>query len=251
MAVVCTAVSGLPRVTAAVSYGGNTYSQTFDSLNAVSTWANDSALAGWYAATTATSSITAIGSATGTTTAAGLYSFGVAGTNAVTERALGFVASNSFTGNGGQGMLGLELTNSTGEALTSFTLTYDGEHWRRDNGSAQTITVQYSLDATSLTTGTWTTAGTGLTFSSLQNGNPAQGLDGNATANRTAGLTGTVSSITWAAGSNLWIRFVDPNDSGNDHSLAIDNLSFSAVPEPASALLGAVGLLGILRRRRR
>ncbi|HVJ46401.1 MAG TPA: PEP-CTERM sorting domain-containing protein, partial [Luteolibacter sp.] len=161
-------------------------------------------------------------------------------------------ASNTFTGSNGtgEGFLGLELVNGTGNSLTSFSLSYDGEQWTRSNAGAQTIAVQYSLNATSLTTGTWTTAGAGLTFTAPQVGNPAVVLDGNASANR-ASLSGTVSSINWTSGSTLWIRFVDLNDSGsNDLTLAIDNVSFTAVPEPASALLGALGLLGLVRRRR-
>lgn len=237
---------------AAVSYSGTTYTQSFDATNGVTTWSNNSTLAGWYAATTATASITTIGANTGSTSTEGLYSFGVAGTNAVTERSLGFVASNSFTGSNGsgEGFLGLELVNGTGNSLTSFSLSYDGEQWTRNNSGAQTIAVQYSLNATSLTTGTWTTAGAGLTFTSPQTGNPSVVLDGNASANR-ANRSGTVSSINWTSGSTLWIRFVDLNDAGNnDLTLAIDNVSFTAVPEPASALLGALGLLGLVRRRR-
>ena len=244
--------SGLSPLTAAVLYTNGSYSQSFDSLSGVTTWANDSTLVGWYAATTATATISAIGSNTGSTTTAGLYSFGVAGTNPITERALGYSASNTFTGASGtgKGYLGIQFTNDNIVPLTEFTLTYDGEQWRRDNTVAQTIGVEYSLDATSLTTGTWTSAGSSLTFSSPQFVGGAGLLDGNASANKSIGLTGTVSSIAWAPSANLWVRFVDLNDSGNDHQLAIDNVTFSAVPEPAAALLGAIGLIGLLRRRR-
>jgi MYXO-CTERM domain-containing protein len=43
---------------------------------------------------------------------------------------------------------------------------------------------------------------------------------------------------------------VDLNDSGSDHQLAIDNVTFTAVPEPGPVLLGGLGLLALLRRRR-
>jgi uncharacterized protein (TIGR03382 family) len=48
------------------------------------------------------------------------------------------------------------------------------------------------------------------------------------------------------------VRFTERNEAGNDHGLAIDNFEITkvAVPEPTAALLGAFGLLGILRRRR-
>lgn len=244
----------IPYVSAAVSYTSGTYNQNFNSLSGVSVWSNNSTLAGWYATTTATASITSIGSNTGSTTTAGLYSFGIAGTNAVTERALGYATTNAFTGSATVGLnyLGLQLTNGSLSNLTSFTITYDGEQWRRDNTASQTITVQYSFNATSLTTGTWTSAGTSLTFTSPIASSTVSSLDGNLGANRVAALSGNVSSIVWAPGTNLWVRFNDLNDSGNDHQLAIDNVSFTAIPEPnAASLLGGLGVLALLRRRRR
>jgi hypothetical protein len=238
---------------AAVSYNGGTYSQNFDSLSGVSTWANDTTLTGWFARTDATASITAIGSNTGSTTTAGLYSYGVNATNPLAERSIGFATSNAFTGASGTGRnyLGVNFTNSSGSAYSSFTIGYDGEQWRRENSTAtHTMTVEYSFDATSLTTGTWTSAGAGLNFASPQTGSTGLALDGNAAANRATGLTGTVSSISWSNGGSLWIRFVDLNDSGNDHHLTVDNFSLVAVPEPAAALLGGLGFLALLRRRR-
>lgn len=63
-------------------------------------------------------------------------------------------------------------------------------------------------------------------------------------------------STNWAAGSNLYLLWVDDNANGQDHGYAIDNLSLSAVagspvPEPSVALLGALGSLALLRRRRK
>jgi trimeric autotransporter adhesin len=245
---------------AAITYTvGTTYSQNFNTLNGVTTWTNDSTLPGWFAATTATTSITSIGSNTGSTTTAGLYSFGVAGTNLVSERALGFAPSNSFTGSAGAGIgaLGLSFSHTVPSPMTSFTLTYDGEQWRKDNTVTQSITVQYQITSSAINTASlvsatgWVSAGSALTFNSPLITTGATALDGNASANRVAGLTATVSSISWSSTQNLWIRFVDLNDSGNDHFLAIDNVTFSAVPEPSTALLGGLGLLALLRRRRR
>lgn len=244
---------------AAIAYvTGSTYSQNFNSLSGVSAWTNDSTLAGWYAATTLTSSITAIGSNTGTTTTGGLYSYGVAGTNALTERALGYATSNGFTGASGTGIgaLGLSFSNSNASSLSAFTLTYDGEQWRKDNTVTQSLTVQYQITSSAMTTANlvsatgWISAGSGLTFNSPVITTGAAALDGNASANRVAGLTTTISGLSWAPSDNLWIRFVDLNDTGNDHQLAVDNLSFSAVPEPSAALLGGLGFLALLRRRR-
>jgi hypothetical protein len=48
------------------------------------------------------------------------------------------------------------------------------------------------------------------------------------------------------------LRWTDVSNPGNDHGLAIDELSFSAsvIPEPASSSLLLVGLAGLTGRRR-
>ncbi|ODU51419.1 hypothetical protein ABT09_03900 [bacterium SCN 57-13] len=61
-------------------------------------------------------------------------------------------------------------------------------------------------------------------------------------------------SSVWTAGSSLWIKWTDLNDSGNDHALAIDDVTFTSranpVPEPASMAALGLGALGLIRRRR-
>lgn len=247
-----------PCALGAVTYAtsGSTYAQNFDSLTSSGTWTNNVTLAGWYARTDATATITSYTASTGSSTTAALYSLGVAGANVAGDRALGYYASNAFTGgsNTGRGYIGLELSNVTGRSLESFTFRYDGEEWRRaDNTATQSLTVQYSLNATSVTdaTATWTSLGGTSTFTSPQVGSSAGALDGNLAANRVANLGGTVEGINWQQNTTLWIRFVDLNDTGNDHLLAIDNVSFSAIPEPSSAaLLGMIAVGGLFRRRR-
>lgn len=237
------------------------YTQNFDTLasSGSATWTDNSTLVGWYARTTATASITTYSTNTGSVgTTFGLYSYGTA---SATDRAIGFVSTNSLTGpsGSGQNFLGLSLTNSTGSTITSFALSYDGEQWRKENNaSAQALTVQYSLNATNVadSAATWTTV-SGLTFTSpIIGATTAAVLDGNATANR-ASLTATTSA-SWLNGAQLWIRWIDLNDSGNDHILAVDNVSVSftaasAVPEPSTyaALAGVLALAGVMIQRRR
>jgi hypothetical protein len=79
--------------------------------------------------------------------------------------------------------------------------------------------------------------------------------DGNAAANRMLkSITDLdLAGIGWLDGTDLWIRWKDQNNSGNDYGLAIDELEFSAeIPEPSMlALLGlaAIGLIGLRRSR--
>jgi hypothetical protein len=54
---------------------GGTTTQNFDPLT-TTTWTNNTTLTGWYAKTDLTASITAYAANTGSTTTAGLYSFG-------------------------------------------------------------------------------------------------------------------------------------------------------------------------------
>ncbi|HOA75177.1 MAG TPA: PEP-CTERM sorting domain-containing protein [Phycisphaerae bacterium] len=175
-----------------------------------------------------------------------MYSFGSSGS---TDRALGCVSSSVI----GQGRWGTRFVNNTGITLTEFTLSYVGEQWR-DGGAAggsaaQTIVFGYSFDATDVGHGTFINVPE-LNFTSPVFG-AASGvaLDGNAAANRTL-ISFTVTGLEWLPGTELWIRWNDPDHDGNDHALAVDDLSFSAVPEPATLGLLGLAVAGLLIRRR-
>ncbi|HEV7767757.1 MAG TPA: ExeM/NucH family extracellular endonuclease [Thermoanaerobaculia bacterium] len=184
-------------------------------------WTDHSTMPGWY------STRTTYNAATGSSNAGSLYSFGVAGTNPLTDRALGGI------GSGGTGTFywAVCYTNNTGSALSSVDIAYIGEQWR-DGGAAvpvaQTMAVEYQVaatgtitDADTPTTG-WT-AVPSLDFTSPTFTNTGAGalLDGNAAANRTA--KAATITVGVAVGSEFWIRWRDINDGGNDHGLAIDD----------------------------
>ena len=81
-------------------------------------------------------------SGTGSSNTGALYSFGVAGTNPLTDRALGSVAS------GGTGTVfhAAKLTNNTGGTIASLDVSYAGEQWRNGgNAAAHTLTFQYQV----------------------------------------------------------------------------------------------------------
>ncbi len=259
---------------AAVSFTGGAYTQNFDtlpnapvntSLQTTAPWADDVAapsgqtsIAGWYLWHPATATEGGangnqkfrIHDGSGNTGA--FYSFGTA---ASSERALGYLAANAIGVAGAESYIGLRLHNDTGASISGFSLSYSGEQWR-DGGAAtpnaQSLTFGYSTSATSVQDASFTSVAA-LNFTSPVLVNTASGVavDGN-NAGKVVISSVTVNGLTWAAGTDLWLRWADKNDSGNDHGLAIDDLTFTAVvPEPGSAALIGLGVLafGLLRRK--
>jgi hypothetical protein len=239
------------QATVSVTSASFAYSQSFDSLatsGATNVWANDSTLAGWSLFNGAIA-LTNYRGGTGSDNAGAVYSFGVSASG---ERALGSVASGTVAAP----TLVAAFTNNSGTALTSFTLGYDGEQWRNGGNAslaAHKLTVQYGFGASFAAVTDWTTAGAGFDFTSPVTAATGGAVVGN-TAGLMSGLGGTVTT-DWAAGSTLWVRWNDANDIGNDHGLAIDNvtLSVTAVPEPGTyaMLLAGLGAIGFIARRHR
>ena len=77
------------------------------------------------------------------------------------------------------------------------------------------------------------------------------GLDGNASANRIA-ISSTFTGVTLNSGDEIMFRWSDPDETGNDMGLAIDDLTvtFSQVPEPSTTVLGGLALFGMIAWRR-
>ena len=198
------------------------YTETFDSLPSSGSsfsWIDDATIPGWFAASSTTAGFDPAGITTGSTTTGDLYSFGASGSS---ERALGSIGSGAV----GDFFWGLKILNNTGTTVTSFTISYTGEQWRRASSSQQAIETQYSLSATNVKTGTYTSIG-GLGFISPDIVGSSGSRDGNNGAFRSAVGPVTVNNINWPSGSILWIRFSDPDHSGSDHGLAVDDFSFS------------------------
>jgi len=186
-------------------------------------WSDNSTIGGMYAqfAAVPTNPTTYIADA-GTSNTGGIHAYGT-GTN--TERALGSVGSNTT----GDIFFGFKLTNSTGNTITSLDVSYVGEQWRNGgNTAAQQLDFQYRVENTGVVTDINTPSSAWLDFNTLDFVSPVVGataaaLDGNAAANRTA-KSDTVS-LTAAPGQEIWLRWKDTNDAGNDHGLAIDDLT--------------------------
>lgn len=152
------------------------------------------------------------------------------GSISATDRALGMLKSSTLTST-----IGASLLNATGDVVSSLIITYTGEQWRFGaTGRNDRIDFQYSTDATSLNTGTWTDVNT-LDFTA-----PTQATtgayDGNASANR-ATMNATITGLSVAANATIWIRWLDFDASGSDDSLGVDDLSIftpSNGPTPTS-----------------
>jgi predicted extracellular nuclease len=213
-----------------------TYTQNFDSLanSGTPAWTNDSTLPGWYLGTDANPAVTSYLVGTGSGTTGGFYSFG---SSAATDRALGGLGSNSYYGASGvgKGYIGLILQNQTGANINALSIAYTGEEWRNGgNATVQSLTFSYVISASVPALTISGTAFSALDFASPIHTTTAGALDGNAAANRTA-LSANVTGIIIPDGYYVMLRWTDLNDGGNDHGLAIDDLSVTASTLPIDA----------------
>jgi len=214
---------------------GGPSGQNFDTLAQTGTniaWSDSSTLPGWYATRTT------YNAGTGASNAGAMYSFGVAGTNPVTDRALGGV------GSGGTGTFywATCFTNNTGSSMTSLDVAYNGEQWRDGFPSppaVQSLAFQYQVappgvitDADTPATG-WSSLAS-LNFLGPVAGTAAAALDGNAAGNRTAKSASIPFATAVPVGSEIWLRWQDLNDTSNDHGLAVDDLVVT--PQSAAGL---------------
>ena len=198
------------------------YAQDFDTLsNVAGSTGNTLTINGWAMTETGGGSrdneqyaVDTGGSLTGDT-----YSYGAAGS---TERAFGGLRSGNLVPT-----IGASFTNGGADPISTLAISYIGEQWRLGAINRQDkMNFQYSLDATSLTTGTWVDADD-LDFNAPVTGPTAGALNGNADANRVA-ISSTISGLSIAAGASFWIRWLDVDVTSNDDGLAVDNFSITA-----------------------
>jgi len=202
------------------------YTQNFDTLPSSGTtaWTSNSTVPGWYSVRTGTG--TSIVADIGTSTGGNLYSYGAA---AASDRALGTLGSGNATA--GSFFHGVRLANNTGGTITSLDVAYVGEQWRNSAAAAQTVAFSYLVGSPTVS-GTLTefqsagTAVTNLDFTSPITGGVAGPLDGNAAANRTA-KSFTITGLSIPNGTEIMLRWSDPDHSGADHGLAIDDVSIT------------------------
>jgi uncharacterized protein len=190
------------------------YQQNFDTLAASGT--SSILPPGWFLAESGTNANTTYTADNGSSNAGDAYSYGAAGN---TDRALGGLQSGALIP-----AIGACFVNETGGSIL-VRIGYTGEQWRLGaTGRPDRLDFQYSLDATSLTTGSWTDLNA-LDFNAPISNGTVGALDGN-TNHR------VIAPVMVAAvpnGATLWIRWSDFNANGADDGLAVDD--FSLVPE--------------------
>ncbi len=245
-------VGGLLAQSTSISFTGATYNQTFDTLPNSGTFSFTGAgpfdlptttagsLNGWaFQRLSGSGANAAFRVGDGSTNNQAMYSYGTTGSG---ERALGSLAGGTIVSS-----FGALLVNNSGSTIDSITITFTGEQWRR-GANANTLAFLYSVGATSISTGTFTSF-SALNFTGPQTGS-STALNGNLAANQMV-VTATITGLNWTAGANLVIRWDDSNTAGADAGLAVDNFSF-AIPEPGTVVAGvmAVAFLGMAARRR-
>ncbi|MBK8367588.1 MAG: T9SS type A sorting domain-containing protein [Bacteroidetes bacterium] len=208
---------------------GAAYTQNFDGLANTNT--STAVPSGWALSETGTGANSNYTAGTGSGNSGDTYSFGAASNG---ERAFGTLRSGSVGST-----IGASFTNNTGSIITSLDVSYIGEEWRLGvAGRTDQLNFEYSLNATSLTSGTWNSVAA-LNFITPNTVAPVNAKDGNLTANRTS-LSSTIGSLSIAVGGTVWIRWTDSDISGSEDGLGIDDFSLTpngTAPTPPTKLV--------------
>ncbi len=222
---------------AQILMSGGAYSQNFDTLAtsgaAPATWTDNSTLPGWYASRQTGGTFLLYTSTNGASNSGLLYSFGV---NASSERALGSVSSGTPNTIG----YGVRLLNDSAvDAQTNITISYTGEQWRNgSNTTVQQLAFYYRIDNAAITSPEPTVSNTWTAVSSLSFSSPfvlavaASALDGNASTNRQVFSNILLPGVILLPGQEIFLRWLDVNDAGLDHGMAVDDFSVSFTPTP-------------------
>jgi hypothetical protein len=223
--IVAVCLAAASPASAQISIGAldSPYTQDFNTLAADGT--SSSLPGGWHLLETGSNANTAYTADSGQDGDGDTYSYGASGGNA--DRALGTLGQSGLI----QPTVGARFRNDTGTTAYWFTITYTGEQWRQGAAlsgppfSADTLRFEYSQNATSLDTGTWTPMHP-LSFNSPFFGaGGGVATDGNSATYRRA-VSGRVP-LSVPNGGEFWIRWSDmsrPMDDG----LAIDDFSLTA-----------------------
>jgi hypothetical protein len=211
-----------------------TMTENFDTL---ATSTSSVVPVGWEFSETGSGANATYGASTGSSSTGNTYSFGSASS---TDRAFGAIRTTSLAST-----LGTVITNQTGGAITQLTIQYTGEQWRLGSlGRVDRLDFGYSLDATSIATGSWLEVDA-LDFIAPVTSGAIGALDGNAAGNWTL-ISHTITGLNVAPGSSLWLRWTDSDATSSDDGLAIDNVAITAVQPVAQSVPDHLPLLAVM-----
>jgi trimeric autotransporter adhesin len=205
--------------------------QNFNSLAATGTlipFADNTTIPNWYSQRTGTG--TTFTADAGTSTGGNLYSYG---TGSNPDRALGTLGSaNAAAGSFAHGVL---LKNTSGTTITDIKITYTLEQWRNGAAAAQPVTVYYKTSSSAITSlnpnsnATWTQIA-GLTLNSPVTGGAAGAIDGN--TNKVTASNVFIPSLSLADNDYIMIKWEDPDHTGTDHGLSIEDVTINWTVTP-------------------
>ncbi|MEO7444414.1 MAG: endonuclease [Ferruginibacter sp.] len=197
-----------------ITTSGSTYTQDFNSL--ANTGTSSVVPTGWAFVEAGSGANTTYGADDGTSASGNTMSYGA---SSASERAFGSLVSGSV-----KPTIGVLFSNNTGGAINSITVTYAGEQWRVGVLNREDrLDFQYSLDATSLSSGTWTDENN-LDFARTVTSGAIGAVDGNLAGNRVQ-ISYTITGLNISSGSSFWFRWQDFDVSGIDDGLAVDDFS--------------------------
>ncbi len=195
---------------------GTPVSENFDSLS--NSAASSTLPQGFVFSESGSSANTLYGVNNGSSATGDTYSYGTA---SAADRALGSLRSGSLNST-----IGARFVNNTGSAINSLTISYTGEQWRLGTAErSDKLGFSYSVNAASLTSGTYTDVGA-LDFSSPETANTGI-KDGN-TPDHRRNVGHTIKGLDIPAGATFFIRWTDSDASGSDDGLAVDDFSLTA-----------------------
>lgn len=195
-----------------------TYAENFDGLGATGTTYPTGWTAIRYAGSGTLNQLLTLAVTDGTANSGAVYNVGAA---TVAERALGTLASGSTAP-----AFGAAFVNNTGSVISNLSVAGFSEQWRTSSNSSinETVVFEYSTDATSLSTGTWTAVSSLDLVEVLTSATVAAAADGNASK---VAIAGTLSAVNLVNGGTLWIRWRDLDNTGSDGLYALDDFQLS------------------------
>jgi hypothetical protein len=174
----------------------------------------------------------------------------------LTGGSLGFLGNGNYGGGNGNGTVNnndlnfatmiADFKNETGTLITELSISYAGEQWQDQASRPSYIFFSYSTDGsawTDVSSLQFNAIATGGTF--FQNGDSASWRNV---------LSANVTGLSIANNNTVQLRwsYNGAGGSGSRQGLAIDDLSVTAVPEPASiALMVLAGAAVVAYRRSR